>query len=333
MQVRILGPAEIYDDARGRRVRLNSPKQRMLLGALATRPGTPVPTVLLLRELWGDDAPDKAANALQAHVSRLRQVLTEVEPARAKAPRLVARGAGYLLQVRPDEIDSTQFRTEAAQARRFAAGDPRTAYTLLTKALKLWRGPAMDGGCGGPLCAGAAARLEEERLQATEDLYDAALRLGVERQVVGPLEALVAAHPGRERFRRQLAVARGRSGRRGAPPVVVPSAVVPSAARDVDRWREVREADRTAVKVARAGQLPTVALPFPSPVRPGSVQPAPDDPASALEVFRLRLQVEQLMSEQSLLRSAIERLAAGAGGFGAADGSWLGRDAAAGSAG
>jgi DNA-binding SARP family transcriptional activator len=330
MQVRILGPAEIYDDARGRRVRLNSPKQRMLLGALATRPGTPVPAVLLVRELWGDDAPDKAANALQAHVSRLRQVLTEVEPARAKAPRLVARGAGYLLQVRPDEIDSAQFRTEAAQARRFAAGDPRTAYTLLTKALKLWRGPAMDGGRGGPLCAGAAARLEEERLQATEDLYDAALRLGVERQVVGPLEALVAAHPGRERFRRQLAVARGRTGRRGAPS---------AAARDVDRRREaremceVREAGRTAVKAAWAGQLPSVALPFPSPVRSGSVQPAPDDPASALEVFRLRLQVEQLMSEQSRLRSAIERLAAGGGGFGGADGAWLGRDAAAGSAG
>ncbi|BBB00114.1 putative regulatory protein [Actinacidiphila reveromycinica] len=307
MQFRILGPAEIYDDVRQRRVRLNSPKQRMLLGALVTRLGTPVPTDQLVRELWGNYAPDKAVNALQAHVSRLRQVLIEVEPSRANAPRLIARGAGYLLQVRPDEIDSAQFRMEVTQARRFAANDPRTAYTLLQKALKLWRGPAMDGGSSGPLCAGAAARLEEERLLAMEDLYDAALRLGVERQVVGQLEELVVAHPGRERFRRQLTVALGRVGRRGEQPV----------GHDRDRRREAREQDRTPVSlmVAKVNQLPVVAGAFTSPGRAEGPQPSADDAASALEVFRLRLQVEQLMSEQSMLRMAIERLTARAGGL------------------
>ncbi|WP_333771365.1 AfsR/SARP family transcriptional regulator [Streptomyces sp. IBSBF 2435] len=321
MQFRILGPAEIFDDVRQRRIRLNSVKQRMLLGALVTRLGTPVPTDQLVQELWGDYAPDKAVNALQAHVSRLRQVLVEVEPTRANAPRLVARGAGYLLQVRPDEIDSGQFRIDVTQARRFAASsDPRTAYTLLQKALKLWRGPAMDGSSGGPLCAGAAARLEEERLLAMEDLYDAALRLGVEREVVGQLEELVVAHPDRERFRRQLAIALGRIGRRGAP----------FAGDDRGRRREARgqSQEQGSLMVVRMSQPPVVAEQLPAAVgRQDGPRPSPDDAASALEVFRLRLQVEQLMSEQSMLRSAVARLTARAGGM------EHGRDTAANNAG
>ncbi|MFE5580733.1 BTAD domain-containing putative transcriptional regulator [Kitasatospora sp. NPDC056531] len=330
MQFRILGPAEIFDEARQRRVQLNSPKQRMLLGALLARLGTPVPTDLLIRELWGGDAPDKVGNALQAHVSRLRQVLIEAEPARANAPRLVARGTGYLLQARPDEIDSSHFRMEVIRARRLVASDPRTAYSLLCKALKLWRGPALDGGAGGPLCAGAAAQLEEERLRALEDRYDAALRLGLQWQVVGQLEELVTTHPGRERFHEQLAVAlkrcgreveepagagreRGRpSGERGLAPVSLLSARSRQLAPDADRSGQRGQPRQPGDALPATGAAATAVTGARTGAQTGrsaAARSGGDHPAT-LEILQLRLQIEQLICEQESLRAAVEHLTA-----------------------
>ncbi len=309
MQFRVLGAPEIYDDVRQRSVQLNSPKQRVLLGVLLVRLGSPVPTDALINELWGRNAPDKAINALQAHVSRLRQQLIEVEPARANTPRLVARGSGYLLQARPDELDSVQFRLQASRAQRQLESDPHAAAALLRKALKLWRGPALDGGSHGPLCAGVAARLEEERLLALEDLCDASIRVGQHRQVVGRLEELVVAHPLRERFRDQLVLSLQRCGRQGEARAV-----------------------RDTVRMRRAPETATGSL----PLRPASVRqiheaghrwhghavvdhPAADshhegdhyrETASDLELLRLRRRVDQLTSEQDSLRTELDRLMA-----------------------
>lgn len=179
MRFRVLGVPEVHDDAGDRRVPLTSPKQRQLLGALLVRPGEPVAMERLIEELWSGGAPGKAVNALQAHVSRLRQLLIEAEPSRANTPRLVARDTGYVLEARPEELDSARFLLGAARARTLLGSDPRTACALFTEALGLWRGPAMAGSTSGPLCAGAAAELEEERRSVQKLLYDAQSRLGL----------------------------------------------------------------------------------------------------------------------------------------------------------
>lgn len=336
MQFRVLGRPEIYDEVGQRRVQLTSPKQRVLLGALLVHMGSPVPTEGLINELWGHNPPEKASNALQAHVSRLRQQLIEVEPSRANTPRLVARGSGYLLQARPEEVDSVQFRLQVARAQRQLPSDPHTACGLLRKALKLWRGPALDGGSHGPLCAGAAARLEEERLLALEDLCDASIRLGQHRQVVGQLEKLVAAHPLRERFRDQLVLSLQRCGRQ-------------SEARAVcDKVRRRRTGEPVAVGVsgrpAPVRMIHEAANGWPGqgavehPLgqahgkrllserdRDGALDRAADrtadrhretgrdairDGGSDHELLRLRLRVDQLTWEQHTLRSKLERLLA-----------------------
>ncbi|MFI6344298.1 BTAD domain-containing putative transcriptional regulator [Streptomyces sp. NPDC050560] len=307
MQFRVLGPPGIYDDVRQRSVQLTSPKQRVLLGALLVRLGSPVPTEELIRELWGDSAPDKAANALQAHVSRLRQQLIEAEPGRANSPRLVVRGSGYVLQARPDELDSVQFRFLVTRAKRLMESDPHSAGVFLRKALGLWRGPALDGGSQGPLCAAAAARLEEERLLALEDLGDTSLRLGQHRQVVRRLEELVASHPNRGRFREQLAAALQRGGRHGEA----------RAVRDTVRRPRAAEAQESG----RAGNLRVLRDPD---ARPGCVDLAPEPaPARAAEpglvegpgtqgheLVRLRSRVEELVSQQHAMRAELERLTA-----------------------
>lgn len=178
MQFRVLGVPEVHDDVADRWVPLTSPKQRQLLGALLVRPGVPVPAARLIDELWRGCAPGKAVNALQAHASRLRQLLIEAEPSRANMPRLVARDTGYVLEARPEELDSARFRLGVAKAGTLLAGDPLGACALLEEALGLWRGPAMAGSTSGPLCAGAAAELEEERLAALELLYETRARAG-----------------------------------------------------------------------------------------------------------------------------------------------------------
>ncbi len=60
---------------------------------------------------------------------------------------------------------------------------------------------------------GEALRLEELRLTATEDLIEARLERGDDARAVAELEVLVATHPLRERFWRQLMVALYRTGR------------------------------------------------------------------------------------------------------------------------
>ncbi|MFJ9739206.1 BTAD domain-containing putative transcriptional regulator [Streptomyces sp. NPDC101166] len=204
MQFRILGSPELYDDVRRRHTPLNAPKQRLLLGALVSQAHRTVSREALVRELWGAKPPRKSASTLNAHVSLLRKSLLDLEPQRAHAPRLVARGCGYLLEATPSETDFGRFRQGLARARRTAADDPEHTCATLREALALWRGTVLEGGAHGPLCARLAARLEEERLQALELLFDCALRTGLHRYVVPELEEVAAAHPWRERFHDQL---------------------------------------------------------------------------------------------------------------------------------
>jgi SARP family transcriptional regulator, regulator of embCAB operon len=306
MQFRVLGTPEIYDEVRRRTIPLNSPKQRVLLGVLLVRIDSVVPTEALINELWGRNAPDKAVNALQAHVSRLRQQLIEVEPPRANTPRLIARGSGYLLQARPDELDSVQFRLQTARARRQLATDPEAAAGLLRRALGLWRGPALDGGSYGPLCAGVADRLEEERLLALEDLCDASIRVGRYRQVTGRLEELVAAHPLRERFRDQLALARRQGGRQGGVP-----AVRRLRAPETDRGTgAVRGSAVRQIYEAGAGRG---AVPWAAEYAAGDGaedQPHPREEGNDLELVRLRRRMDQLSAEQRSMRAELDRLTA-----------------------
>ncbi|MEU0102476.1 BTAD domain-containing putative transcriptional regulator [Streptomyces sp. NPDC006267] len=301
MQFRVLGAPEIYDDVRRRSIPLNSPKQRVLLGVLLVRMDSVVPTDTLINELWGHNAPDKAVNALQAHVSRLRQQLIEAEPPRANTPRLIARGAGYLLQARPEELDSVQFRLQTARARRQLAKDPEAAAALLRRALGLWRGAALDGGSHGPLCAGVAARLEEERLAALEDLCDASIRLGRHRQVIGRLEELVSAHPLRERFRDQLALARRQGGASTVRRLRAPEGDRGTGSAHGSAVRQIHEAGH-----GRGGPW---ALEHPADDGVGD-HVHPREEGDDLELVRLRRRVDQMTAEQRSMRAELDRLTA-----------------------
>ncbi len=197
---RILGPLEVIVDDRS--LALGGKRQRAVLAALLLEARRVVPTDRLVSELWGEPPPKTAATSLHNLVSQLRK---ELGP-----ETLVTQAPGYVLQVRPDQIDAHRFEQMLKTARR---AEPDERRALLQDALALWRGPPLAEFAFDDFAQAEIRRLDELRLVALESRIDADLDLGRHGDVVGELEALVAQHPLRETFRRQLMLALYRSGR------------------------------------------------------------------------------------------------------------------------
>src|SRR6266540_2125890 len=111
MELRLLGPLELMES--GRPIASGGARQRAVLALLVLHANEVVPAERLLVELWGEDAPPTAANALQAAVSRLRRALPQ--------GRLVTRTVGYLFRATPDEIDVERFERLLASGREALA--------------------------------------------------------------------------------------------------------------------------------------------------------------------------------------------------------------------
>jgi DNA-binding SARP family transcriptional activator len=207
VEFRGLGPLEVRD-RRSRVLKLAGRKQQGLLALLLLRPNETVATDTLVDWLWGEDPPESAANALQVYVSGLRKVLGH--------DVLLTTQGGYELHVDPEQIDLMRFERLVEDGRRaLAGGDPEAGAEYLTKALELWRGRPLAGLGLGAMADAETARLEDLRLGAIEDRFEAEIELGRHTQVIGELEALVAEHPLRERLHTHLALALYRGGRQG----------------------------------------------------------------------------------------------------------------------
>jgi DNA-binding SARP family transcriptional activator len=202
VEFRILGPLEVLSPAGP--VPLGGPKQRALLGVLLLEAGAVVPTDRLVTALWGEDPPDSAVNVVQGHVGDLRRLLGR--------ETVLTRPPGYALGAAAEDVDAHRFEGMVCEGRRRLASDPAAAAALLRDALALWRGPVLADVVPAGV-ESAITRLEELRLTALEDRVEADLRLGRRAELVAELQALLAAHPGRERLCGQLMLALYRSGR------------------------------------------------------------------------------------------------------------------------
>jgi DNA-binding SARP family transcriptional activator len=131
----------------------------------------------LTDELWGDDPPQDAPAALQAHVSRLRKLL---EPERDGQPRVIRTvPPGYLIEVRDDEVDLLRFQGMVAGARaRLDGGDAAGAAATLREAFALWRGRPLADLENEPLARDPIRELDEMWLEAVELRIDADLATG-----------------------------------------------------------------------------------------------------------------------------------------------------------
>jgi len=161
-----------------------------------------ISTALLADKLWPDDQPLSAIKTVQIYVSRLRDSLG------AEAGRLSSTASGYRLAVDDDEFDVARFERGLRQARETSAsGDQDRARAILEVALAEWSGPALGDIADERFARSEADRLEELRLQAIEELYQARIDLGSGRETIAELRGLVADEPGREPLWRLLMLA------------------------------------------------------------------------------------------------------------------------------
>jgi DNA-binding SARP family transcriptional activator/DNA-binding CsgD family transcriptional regulator/tetratricopeptide (TPR) repeat protein len=209
LQIELLGPVEARVD--GRPVALGGQRPRALFAVLALMGGRVVTTDRLIDELWGEDPPVRARDSLQVHVSRLRKGLDD---AGADGGRLVSQAGGYLLDLRPGERDVDRWQQALRRARRARANaEARVAREEFEQALGVWRGQPLGGVSTNSLLAAERARLEEERLAAVIEGIELDLELGRHGELLGQLDALVIAHPFKERLVELQMLALYRCGR------------------------------------------------------------------------------------------------------------------------
>jgi DNA-binding SARP family transcriptional activator len=208
LQVLVLGPIQI-DGPHGSAV-LTGARQRAVAGLLGVRAGTVLAQSRLVEALWADDPPRTAVKTLHSHIARVRQAIGD-----AGLPGvLVTRGPGYVLLVPSLAVDAQRFEEQVRLGRReLAGGDLPAGAARLSAALDLWRGNALEDAAPAGWAAAEAARLDEARTTALEDLWDARLRLGGHAAAVGELDRLLVSYPNRERLVGLMMVALDRSSR------------------------------------------------------------------------------------------------------------------------
>jgi DNA-binding SARP family transcriptional activator/tetratricopeptide (TPR) repeat protein len=201
----VLGPVRA---ANGTAIAVLPPKERIVLATLLLRAGQAASVSTLIEALWDDEPPVTARNGVQGHVKQLRRLLG---PA---GGRIITRTPGYLIEVRPGELDLDSFIRLTGSARSAAkAGAWEGAVTLLNEALGLWRGEPLSDIPSLLLQRNETPRLAELRAQALDARIDAELRSGKHDAVTAELRHLVAAHPHRERSWAQLMLALYLGGR------------------------------------------------------------------------------------------------------------------------
>lgn len=211
MYFRVLGPVGLVAESEMRILR--GARQRTLLALLLVNVGDVVTKAKISEELWGDQVPIGANNALQALVMRLRRVLRDSFGEGFAHQCLVTRPDGYAIDVDPATIDVYLFERMTAQARQKLSAEPCVARDLLERALALWKGAALQGATGGPICYSAAEQFEETRLAATEDLIRMKIAINGHSKVISELKNLSFRHPWREGLSELLMVSLYRAGR------------------------------------------------------------------------------------------------------------------------
>ncbi|MCX5115061.1 AfsR/SARP family transcriptional regulator [Streptomyces sp. NBC_00378] len=340
-EFRILGPVEVHDGRTGRRVVPSGTKQRTLLAALVVEAGRTLTVDRLADELWGDEPPQRAANAVQAHVARLRRMLSDS----GDGDWISTEPMGYLLRLGSATTDAQRFQRLSAEGRAAASTDPAHATELLERALAVWRGPALQDCLRGPLCAAEAERFEEHRLATLEKLYETRLhetrlRSAPLDDVTGELERLTYEHPLRERFYDLSMVALCLAGRpaealgvyeRARKVLLHMLGVEPGPALRARMEATIRHSPfadlgttpppRTLAHDASGGTpsgTPGGMPGSPSGSTPSSTPGGISDVAALLDlggtVARLRERVDELSREQGTLLRRIDELAAAAGG-------------------
>jgi DNA-binding SARP family transcriptional activator len=201
VKFRVLGPLEVV--AGSERVELGGPRQEIVVATLLISANRVVTMDRLLEAIYGEELPPTCRSQAQISISSLRRLFAS----RSRDPVISTRAHGYVIEVDSGRLDSQRFEELVAAAR--VARDANNLDVAVAKyrdALRLWRGPALNG-IDSQLVRAAAIRLDEQRITTNEDRLKLELDLGRHHELVVELTELVEESPLRERLRGQLMLA------------------------------------------------------------------------------------------------------------------------------
>src|SRR5688572_22356730 len=205
LTVAVLGPLEVTRD--GRPVAVPAGKTSELVVRLALEHGALVRADRLVEDLWATSGVSARRNTLQSKITMLRRALGDPD-------LITSRDGGYALTIEPYDVDALAVLSAATVASgMFEAGDDAGAADLCASTLRLYRGDALQAAGDGDWVIPHRARLDEARIALLEIQFGARLRLGEVGDVIGELEAVVAAHPFQESLWELLITAQYRAGR------------------------------------------------------------------------------------------------------------------------
>lgn len=181
-------------------------KPRRMLATFLLTPGEQLPLDRFVDVVWGAQPPKSASANLYSYVTVLR---------RALHGRLNRLRSGYVLHVKPGELDVQIFNDLLTQARgESEAGRVVDAIDVYDRALKLWRGEPLADIKGPPPWIPYIQKLVDTRLDALEERAALYVHNGQHSEAVSELRALVTEHPLRESLWRQLMTALATAGQR-----------------------------------------------------------------------------------------------------------------------
>ncbi|MFK8023589.1 MAG: BTAD domain-containing putative transcriptional regulator [Ilumatobacter sp.] len=183
--------------------------RRSVMAHLALRAPQRCSIEELSAAVWGDAAPATARRAVRRYVRELQSMSPEL------GERIEHVLDGYRLAALPHEVDAHDVRAsiEAAQT-KFRYGETEDAAAALRDAIERWDGASLGGVSRSDQMDAARSALDELRLGAIDDLIEAELALGRDREIAGEAEAFALEHPTRDRSWSNLMLVRFRTGRR-----------------------------------------------------------------------------------------------------------------------
>jgi SARP family transcriptional regulator, regulator of embCAB operon len=197
MEFGLLGPLFIH--TKGVINAPSAPKLRTVLAMLLVHADQVVPVSSLIRELWDDVPPNSGVTTLQTYILNLRKLFASVTGFSTKEVShniLITRAGGYLFQVGAGRLDIHRYYSLVEAGRHaLTAGDDRAGIRHLYDALRLWRGSALMDVPTGRVLESKRRQFEESRLAVIEYKIDTELRLGMYRDVLAELAALIVENP------------------------------------------------------------------------------------------------------------------------------------------
>lgn len=216
MEFEVLGPLRMRDE--GVSFLPSRPRIRRLLALLLVNANNLVSIDTCAQEIWGPQPEHDSTPAIKTYVAGIRKAISSCPSVTSSAAArriLVCGSSGYLLVIRPESLDMTQFMSRVEQARSAQRiGDDRLTSLAYRRALALWQGPALADVPAGLHLRRSVGELEQTRLAAVEACFDAELRLGRHLELLPELARFAVHHPTHQNLQARYMLALYRAGRR-----------------------------------------------------------------------------------------------------------------------